>query len=433
MVWRLIPALLCLSLLSACSGDGEGGVDGERDPVRFNSVATGEDGQLIRTLVSEFEASQGIPAAAVHGPYDVTERLTQYRMFLSAGATTFDVYQIDIIWPGTLSESFVDLGAELGQDRDDFFPALIENNTVGGKLVAVPWYGGVGVLFYRTDLLEKYGYGGPPETWDELEVMARTIQEGERAAGNEKFWGYVWQGVAREALTCNALEWLVSMNGGHIVEDDGTVSIDNPQAIAAIEMAAGWIGDISPPEVLAMAEPDSQQVFASGKAAFMRNWTSFYAPFASEKSPLAGRTALAPLPGGEGGSAGTLGGWQLGVSRHSLKPEEAKALVRWMTSRDIQVRRAIKGGFLPTRISAYDAPELMARAPWMAVARDAFLSATARPSSVAGSRYNEVSAAFATGVHRALRGEVSAESAVQSVEAEILESLKAVRSSGGAP
>jgi trehalose/maltose transport system substrate-binding protein len=44
-----------------------------------------------------------------------------------------------------------------------------------------------GVLFYRTDLLEKYGYNAPPMTWEELAAMAKKRQDGERAAGNKDF------------------------------------------------------------------------------------------------------------------------------------------------------------------------------------------------------------------------------------------------------
>ena len=60
-------------------------------------------------------------------------------------------------------------------------------------------------------------------------------------------WGFVFQGNAYEGLTCDALEWVKSSGGGQIVEADGTISINNPKAAAAIERAKGWVGTISPP------------------------------------------------------------------------------------------------------------------------------------------------------------------------------------------
>ena len=126
-----------------------------------------------------------------------------------------------------------------------YFPRIIQNNTVGSKLVSIPLYTDAGLLFYRTDLLEKYGYATPPKTWEELAEMARKIQDGERAAGKKDFQGFVFQGKASESVTCNALEWIYSYGGGTIVEPDKKVTINNPNAIKALDTARSWVGTIS--------------------------------------------------------------------------------------------------------------------------------------------------------------------------------------------
>src|SRR5207245_9995012 len=91
----------------------------------------------------------------------------------------------------------------------------------------------IGLLYYRTDLLRQYGYREPPRTWDQLEIMAARIQAGARAKGKKQFWGFVWQGAAAEALTCNALEWQAAEGCGQISEVDRQVSGNEPNEVRA--------------------------------------------------------------------------------------------------------------------------------------------------------------------------------------------------------
>ena len=76
-----------------------------------------------------------------------------------------------------------------------------------------------------------------------------------KAPTTPSFRGFVWQGNAYEGLTCDALEWQYSNGGGRIIEPDGTVTVNNPQAIAAFERARGWVGTISPEDVTTYNEP----------------------------------------------------------------------------------------------------------------------------------------------------------------------------------
>jgi trehalose/maltose transport system substrate-binding protein len=175
------------------------------------------------------------------------------------------------------------------------------------------------MLYYRTDLLAKYGYKEPPKTWTELTEMAKNIQEDERTAGTLPFQGFVFQGRASESVTCNAIEWLYSFNGGTIVEPDKTVTINNPNAIRALETAKGWVGTISPRSVTIYGEEEARNVWQAGKAAFMRNWPYAYALGNGPQSVIAGKFNVTVLPkgGADGKNAACLGGWQLMVSAFS--------------------------------------------------------------------------------------------------------------------
>ena len=187
---------------------------------------------LLGEELNQFTNETGIRVQVLPAPEVAVDQLKTWRNLLESGSKVPDVYGIDVIWPGILAENLVDLKAYVPeQEVAAHFPELIRNDTVNGRLVALPYNLDEGLLFYRVDLLHKYGYGVPPKTWNELEIMAKRIQTGERAKGNKDFWGYVWQGAPSEALTCNALEWQVSEGGGTILDENGRITVNNPQAI----------------------------------------------------------------------------------------------------------------------------------------------------------------------------------------------------------
>src|SRR6202453_3308682 len=231
--------------------------------------------------LQQFTRETGIRVIFIPGPESSWQRVLLWRELLETGARGPDVYDMDVIWPGTLAEYFLDLKPYFGNEIAAQFPATAAAYTVDRKLVAMAYRADIGLLYYRTDLLRQYGYREPPRTWDDLEIMAARIQAGERAKGKKEFWGFVWQGAADEGLTCDALEWQASDGGGRIIEEDQTISVNKPQAIRA----AHWVGSISPPAVVAYREWDSLNVWVAGDAAFMRNWPSAYVESRAAESP----------------------------------------------------------------------------------------------------------------------------------------------------
>ena len=383
--------------------------------------AVGMELELTRDLAEMYsEANEGVTVTVLDTPDMADDRLGLYLQFFEAQSSEVDVYQIDVIWPGDLAEHFVDLYEYGAADvADAHFPAIIENNTVDGRLVGIPWFTDAGLLYYRTDLLEKYDLD-PPTTWDDLEEAAQIIQDGERAEGNPDFWGFVWQGRAYEGLTCDALEWIASNDGGTIISPDGVITINNPNAIEIVEQAAGWVGTISPEGVTTMAEEESRAVWHAGNAAFMRNWPYAYATSLADDSAVAGLFDVSPLPAGRSGSgAATLGGWQLGVSRYSNHPEIAADVALFMASHEGQKYRAVEGTFNPTIMDLYDDPDVLEAAPFFGSLYDVFINAVARPSTVTAPQYAAVSELFYRSVHDVLTGQKSAADAFEELELDL--------------
>jgi trehalose/maltose transport system substrate-binding protein len=377
------------------------------------SVILGSDGPTIpweEAAVAKFADATRIDVTRTSGPVSATDRLAQYQQLMAAQAADVDAMMIDVIWPGIFATHAVDLSQAIGWQSQKYIDRIVQNNTVNGILVAIPWYTDAGLLYYRKDLLSKYGLENPPETWADLEKMAKTIQDGERA-DNPDFQGFVWQGAAYEGLTCDGLEWQYSSGGGDIIDKDAKVTVNNPQAIAAFERAKGWIGTISPQGVTTYKEEEARGVWQAGNAAFMRNWPYAYAPGQDPGSAIRDKFDVTQVPMGEGEGAthaATLGGWQIFVSKYSQNQPAAIACAQYLTSKEVQKSYAVELSRLPTIVDLYDDADVLKANPFFARLKDIFLGGSVvRPSTVTSDLYNQVSTAYFTAVNEILTGQAA--------------------------
>ncbi|WP_257030654.1 ABC transporter substrate-binding protein [Paraburkholderia bryophila] len=397
-VVKIKAAVLILALMLVAGRAGAA-------TLRIACGSAGVDQDICRVSANVWAEKTGNQIEFVNMPNDASETLTLYRQLLNSGSDQIDVMQIDAVWPGIFANQLIDLRPYSKGQEHQSFPSLVANDTVNGRLVAMPWFIDTGLLFYRKDLLEKY-HLNVPTTWDELDAYASRIQRAERASGNEKMWGFVWQGRAYEGLSCDALEWISSYNGGDVIDDRGQVTVDNPAAARALDLAAKWVGSITPRAVLNYGEEDARGVFQAGNAVFMRNWPYVWSIANRSDSPVRGRVGIASLPkgGADGKSVGALGGWQLAVSRYSRNPKLAANLVMYLTSAEVQRKRAIQASFNPTIPSLYSDKGVRQANPYMVSLLPTLNAAVARPSAVTGSEYSEVSAQFWNAAHEVLAG-----------------------------
>jgi len=387
------------------------------------NVQLGADGvgaPFDQACCDKFAEATGSTVNYIKGAESATERLTFLQQTMAAESGDVDVAQIDVIWPGIFAAHAVDLSDQVGDV--EYFSRIQENNTVDGKLVGLPWFTDAGLLYYRTDLLEKYGFEAPPMTWQELTDQATAIAEGE-SPNNSAFAGFTWQGGAYEGLTCNALEWQFSNGGGSIIEPDGTVSVDNDQAKAAFDLAKSWVGTISPEAVTGYKEEESRAVWQGGNAAFMRNWPYAYSLGQADDSVIKGIFDITQLPMGEGDGAAhaaTLGGWQMFVSAYSANQDAAKAFAKYMTSPELQKARAIERSNLPTIGALYEDADILAANPFFGQLFDVFSSGSvARPSTVTADLYGEASLAYFTAINEIISGSADTASRISDLAGEL--------------
>ena len=406
-------------LLDCCSGCHRG----KPEPVTLLFMDPGtrwlQRQHLSEEVLRQFKSDTGIGVKHLPAPETSPEQLRLIRELL-AETDTPDVFRLDVIWSGILDAALLDLKPFFSSELSAAEPGLVSPYTVEGRALAIPYDTHVNVLYYRTDLLTKYGYHVPPRTWAELEKMAFRIQEGERAAGDNKFWGFVWPGAADEGLTCLGLEWQASEGGGRIIEANRTVSVNNENTIRAWQRAAHWIGWISPPSVTAYELLDSENHFEGlGKAAFSLGWTSDYILTLPAKSMMYGKMGVTSVPLGKIG-VGTLGGFGLGISRRSKHQREAIALVKFLLHKEAELEAAGTRAESPTGTALYRLPTILKGCSRsMSAGLPLGDDIVSRPSTVKGMRYEDVSHAYSEAVHSVLTGKKRAAEAAAELETEL--------------
>jgi trehalose/maltose transport system substrate-binding protein len=354
-------------------------------------------------LAKRFTQDTGIKVKVVPHPTASDASYSQLARVFSTKSSSFDVAMIDVVWPGAFAPYLVDLKPKLGAQAKLHVQGIVQNDTVDGKLVAMPWFGDFGILYYRTDLLQKYGYAQPPTTWTQLFAMAKKIQDGEQQ-GNPSFSGFVFQGNAYEGLTCDALEWLASSGAGQFV-DNGQVTIDTPKAAAVLDAFAAQIGQTTPRGVTSYQEGEAHTAFLAGNAAFMRNWPYAYSLGADPKqSKIVGKFNVTTLPHGPGGHpVGTVGGWQLAVNKYSKHVDASIEFVRYMTSPAVEKFDAITNTNVPTIPSVAKDPAVVKANPYLKP-NIATVARVARPAKYLKTHYNEGSKAIYQGINQILNG-----------------------------
>jgi trehalose/maltose transport system substrate-binding protein len=370
--------------------------------ITFVGDSVGNSHKRDLMLAKRFTKDTGIKINVVPHPAASDASYSQLARAFRSKSSSIDVAMIDVVWPGAFAPYLVNLKPKLGKQAKLHAASIVANDTVGGKLVAMPWFGDFGILYYRTDLLKKYGYKSPPKTWSQLFSMAAKIQNGEQKT-NKNFYGFVFQGNSYEGLTCDALEWIASAGGGQYITA-GKVTIDNPRARTILDAFRAQIGKTTPRNVTTYQEGEAHTAFVNGDAAFMRNWPYAYSIAAGAGSKVIGKFNVTVLPHGSNGkSVGTVGGWQLAVSKYSKHKDASIEFVRYMTSPAVEKFDAIFNTNVPT-IPAVAKDRAVVRANPYLKPQIATVNRVTRPAKYLKTHYNEGSKAIYQGINQILNG-----------------------------
>lgn len=373
----LIPVICSLILFQGCTRNSSTD-EKETTTIVFKHGKLAGDPEALDILIRRFEEKN--PDIRIKDetlPSSTDEQHQFYVINLEGRSSDFDVYALDVIWVQEFARAgwLRDLSHVLpSKKRNDFFRGPMEAAVYRDKVYAIPWYIDAGILYYRKDLLEKYGFSSPKTWFDLVHIASEVIRQ------EPDLYGFIWQGKQYEGLLCVALEYIHS-NGGDILKD-GKVVIDSAENIEAL----GFMHDliykyhVTPVLVTTMIEEPTRHIFGKGKALFMRNWPYAWNIFDADDSPVKGKVGVSILPEFPGHqSSPTLGGWHLGINAYSKHSESAERFIEFLTSYEVQKTLSLTIGYKPTLKVLYKDPDLIRAQAFTTSLYDAFEHASPRP------------------------------------------------------
>ncbi|MGW1893366.1 ABC transporter substrate-binding protein [Streptomyces sp. NPDC002004] len=291
---------------------------------------------------------------------------------------------------------------------------VVETAKYRNGLYAVPASSDGGLLYYRTDLLKKTGTSEPPTTWAQMKADCAKVEKLPEAKGMSCYAG---QFQKYEGLTVNFSE-AVNSAGGAVTDANGKPDIDTPEAKKGLDFLVDSFRDGTiPKEAATYQEEDGRQAFQSGKLVFLRNWPYMYA--LARKSKIAGKYAVAPLPGLDGPGASSLGGHNLALSSSARNKATALDFVKFFTNEENTATSLRDGSLAPAYTALYDDKSLIGKYPYLPVLKQSILHAVPRPRVV---QYGDVTSAIQQEAYAALTGSKSSAHALKDLQKDLQKS-----------
>lgn len=346
------PLLLIVCLtIGSCRGTGA------TDNGTVNFWALGREGEIVQSLVPEFERRnpglhvrvQQIPWTAAH------EKL----LTAVVGDATPDVAQLGNTWVPEFSAlgSLAPLDGMVARSStiapSAYFTGIWDTNVVDGHAYGIPWYVDTRVMFYRRDLLRRAGFNVAPTTWAQWRDALQRV----KALGGPTEYGVLlpldeWAQPVIFGLQMGA----PLLSGGGRWGD-----FRDPRFRDAFQFYVDLFRSGLAPAVANSQISNVYQEFARGRFAFYITGPWNIGEFRHRlPADAQDEWSTAPLPGPTGIASGVsiAGGSSLVVFSASPHKAASWRLIEFLSEPAQQVRFYSLTGDLPARTESWRAPLL---------------------------------------------------------------------------
>ncbi len=305
---------------TACGGEKkDDAADAGKDPAQLKvwmmGDGTPEQTKFLDSVETEFK--QKHPSTDVQIKYVPWPQVATTFQKAAAGGEGPDVTELG----NTDVQSHIEQGS-LADITDEFNgwadgktlnKTALGNDTSDGKIYAVPWYGGVRGIWYRTDWFQELGIQ-QPKSWAELTAAAKKVQDAKKVPG-----------IGIPSDQTNALLSFIWGNNGAVAVEDGNGGwkgqLDQPQAIEAVKYYAGLVSTekVAPEKYIGKNELEGpQRDFALGKLGMYIDGSWALKEMKKVSAKNADKWGVFPIPSKTGGNAPVMaGGSDLAVWKDS--------------------------------------------------------------------------------------------------------------------
>ncbi|MCH3917442.1 MAG: extracellular solute-binding protein [Spirochaetia bacterium] len=422
---KKVFSLVMIGILAASAVFAQGSGEGQSGAKKVKLTIAGRDGaygDAMQIAVNDYMAQ--------HPNVDIELlKLSGSSLFektvidIKTQTGTYDIILIDDTNVTQFQKSgwLVDLDnlyKEEGKTVDsDLIPSTVKLGRYpyadNGTLFAMPIVGNVELFAYRKDLMAKYGYENPT-TYSQILEAVKKIDAGEKGVD-----GVVFRGVKGNPIVTGFLPIFWAF-GGHVLDADGNVTFDSPQARAAMNYFLE-LAKYAPEGVSMYQSTQVKDAIYAGTAAVATEvWPGWIGELENpEKSKVVGKVAVVKSPGEKVNASSMLGVWLAAIPTTSQHQKAAFDFLQFLTSKDMQSKMSLETGVPPTRVSVFKEEAQQAKYPWYTAQLDALENGVARPRSV---KWKEIEDQLGTVLQEAILGNYDAKQAV----AEATKDIKSV-------
>lgn len=415
----LAAAGLALTACGSTGGSSSSGVSKNssftgRGPITY--VAAKDSSGVVQKVIDSWNQQHPREKVTfVQLPADVNQQRQQMIQNAQTKSDAYTVLSTDVVWTSEFAaHQWID---QLPADQfplDKMLKPTVETAKYRGSLYAIPAASDGGVLYYRTDLLEKAGISAAPTTWAQMKADCAKVRQLPQA---KDISCYAGQFEKYEGLTVNFAE-AVNSAGGAITDASGKPDVDTTAAKQGLDFLVGSFKDGAiPKEAVTYQEEEGRQAFQSGKLLFLRNWPYVYSLAA--KSDVAGKFAVAPLPGLTGAGSSSLGGHNVALSSFAKNKATALDFMKFLTSEASASTFLKDASLAPPYAALYDDAALVKRYPYLPVLKKSILGAVPRPRVV---QYGDASSAIQQEAYAALTGDKTSAQALKDMQSDLQKS-----------